>query len=68
MSISTAVTKMRFEYHTNFIEVCNVLNQLHILPDKVANRVMKKHFMIVVEDVLPRMGIQTDFLFEEDES
>ena len=42
MSIVTKVAKMRLEYHSSMLDVCNVRNQLGILKDEKAEEVMKK--------------------------
>jgi len=34
MDITKKVAKMRFIYHTNMLDICNVLNQLGILKTK----------------------------------
>ena len=55
MDITKKVAKMRFTYHTNMLDVCNVLNQLGILTDDRAENVMRDHCMKSL-DCLERMG------------
>lgn len=55
MDITKKVAKMRFNYHANMLNVCNVLNQLGILKDDKAETVMKNHCMKTI-DCLDRMG------------
>ena len=43
--ITKRVAKVRFWYHSNMLDVCNVLNQLGILKDVKAEEVMKFHTM-----------------------
>jgi len=57
MSISKKVTKMRYKYHLNAIEINNVLNQLHIRNDEKAEENAKKHIMVIFNDIIPRMSI-----------
>lgn len=45
MDITKKVAKLRFGYHTNMLDVCNVLNQVGILKDNKAEEVMKNHTM-----------------------
>ena len=55
MDIVKTVAKIRFTYHVNMLDVCNVANQLGILKDDKAEEVMKKHTMNCV-DCLERLG------------
>lgn len=55
MGLSTTVAKMRLVYHAEAIEINNVLNQLHIRNDDVAEECAKKHTMEIVNDILPRI-------------
>ena len=57
MGLAEKVSIMRFHYHSNLIEVNNVLNQLGIRSDNKAEEIGKKHAMILFNDVLPRLGI-----------
>ena len=43
--ITKKVAKARLLYHSNMLDVCNVLNQLGILKDAKAEEVMKFHTM-----------------------
>ena len=43
--ITKKVAKARLLYHSNMLDVCNVLNQLGILKDVKAEEVMKFHAM-----------------------
>lgn len=45
MDITKKVSKLRFGYHANMLDVCNVLNQIGILEDNKAEEVMKNHTM-----------------------
>ena len=56
MSIVTKVAKMRLEYHSSMLDVCNVLNQLGILKDEKAEEVMKNHTMKCF-DAMVHMGL-----------
>lgn len=55
MNIPKKVATLRFKYHTNMLDVCNVLNQIGILKDEKAERVMRDHTMKSF-DCLERMG------------
>ena len=37
MDITKKVAALRFKYHANMLDVCNVLNQIGILKDKKQN-------------------------------
>lgn len=67
MGMSERVAKMRLNYHANVVEINNVLNQLHIISDEKAEEIAKKHVMIIVNDVLPRIFGQkaVDELFKK---
>ena len=67
MSLSTLVTKLRFMYHCEVIEVNNVLNQLHLRSDEKADMVAKNSLMTLVNDVFPRMGLDTSCFFKDEE-
>lgn len=54
MDITKKVAKLRFGYHANMLDVCNVLNQVGILKDDKAEEVMKDHTMKCM-DCLARM-------------
>jgi hypothetical protein len=54
MDITKKVAEMRFVYHTNMLDVCNVLNQVGIVKDEKAEAVMKHHCMSSM-DCLTRM-------------
>lgn len=56
MDITKKVAKMRFIYHTNMLDVCNVLNQLGISKDNRAENMMREHCMKSF-DCLERMGL-----------
>ena len=43
--ITKKVAKARLLYHSNMLDVCNVLNQLGILKDVKTEEVMKFHTM-----------------------
>lgn len=56
MSIVKKVAKVRLIFHSNMLSVCNVANQLGILKDDTANRVMKNHTMKCF-DAMNHMGL-----------
>ena len=64
MDITKKVAKMRFVYHTNMLDVCNVLNQLGILKDDKAETVMKDHCMKSF-DCMERMGLDVKGYFNK---
>lgn len=64
MDITKKVAKMRFIYHTNMLDICNVLNQLGILKDEKAEMVMRDHCMNSL-DCLERMGYDKKSYFAE---
>ena len=66
MDISKKVAKARFEYHANACSIVNVLNQLGLMSDEKAEAKCKKHVMIVLNDICPRLGIDTEKLFKEE--
>lgn len=55
MDITKVVAKMRFKYHTNMLDVCNVANQIGLLKDEKAEEKMKNHTMQAL-DCLERLG------------
>ena len=55
MDITKKVAKMSFIYHSNMLDVCNIANQLGILKDDKAEKVMKHHTMQCF-DCIDRMG------------
>lgn len=67
MDITKKVAKARYIYHTNMLDVCNVLNQIGILKDDKAEEKMKNHCMESL-DCLRRMGYDVDSIFKEKES
>lgn len=61
MDITKKVAKMRLIYHSNMLDVCNVANQLGIIKDDKAERVMIKHVFETM-DCLNRLGLlKTEF-------
>ena len=56
MDIVKSVAKMRLSYHANMLDVCNVANQLGILKDEKAERIMAKHTMECF-DAMEHMGL-----------
>ena len=64
MDITKKVAKMRFVYHTNMLDICNVLNQLGILKDEKAEIVMKDHCMKSF-DCMERMGLDIKGYFNK---
>lgn len=67
MGIAEMVTKLRYRYHLEAIELNNVLNQLGIRSDNKADECAKNHFMTLLTDIAPRMGYDTSSLFVENE-
>jgi hypothetical protein len=68
--LSTVVAKCRLWYHAEAIELNNVLNQLHIRKDDVAEDKAADHMLTIVNDILPRLYGQkaVDELFEKKEA
>ena len=66
MDITKKVAKLRFIYHSNMLDVCNVANQLGILKDERAEEVMKNHTMQCF-DCMRRMGLDVDGYFKKQE-
>ena len=56
MDIVKKVANLRFMFHTNMLDVCNVANQLGILKDEKAEEVMKHHALEAF-DAMERMGL-----------
>lgn len=67
MDITKKVAKVRFAYHTNMLNVCNVLNQIGILKDEKAERVMRDHTMASF-DCLERLGYDVASMFTKEEA
>lgn len=67
MCIAETVTKMRYRYHLEAIELNNVLNQLGIRSNDKAEECAKKHCMTLFTDIFPRMGYDISSLYEEEE-
>lgn len=59
MNIVKTVAKMRLNYHLNMIDVCNVLNQLHILSNRKATKKMKNH-LFECQDAMEHLGMNLD--------
>ena len=57
VDICTLVARLRFEHHGNMFNVNNVLNQLGLRSDERAEKIGKRHTMIIVNDIFPRLGI-----------
>ena len=66
MDISKEVAKARFQYHANACSIVNVLNQLGLMSDEKAEARNKKHVMTIVNDICPRLGIDTVKAFKEE--
>ena len=64
-SLSQKVAWMRLKYHANFVEMVNACNQLHILSDDKAEETNKRHVMVVVNDILPRLGIDPNVVLDD---
>lgn len=64
MDITKKVAKIRFGYHTNMLDICNVLNQLGVLKDEKAEKAMKFHTMESL-DCLERLGYDLNSLKKE---
>lgn len=66
MDITKKVAALRFKYHANMLDVCNVLNQIGILKDEKAESVMKNHTMQCF-DCLERLGYPIEKFLKEQE-
>ena len=55
MGLAEKVAKMRYHYHLNAIEINNVLNQLGLRKDDVAEEKAANHVMTIFNDILPRL-------------
>lgn len=62
--ITKTVAKVRFIYHTNMLDVCNVANQLGLLSNEKAEEKMKNHTMQTF-DCLERLGYDLSKIFDE---
>lgn len=63
--ITKKVAKLRFIYHTNMLDVCNVANQLGLLSNEKAEEKMKNHTMQTF-DCLERLGYDLSKVFGEE--
>lgn len=68
MNLPKTVANMRYHYHLNMIDVCNALNQLHLMSDEKAENRNKNHVMIIFNDCLPRLGKDMSFLKDDEEN
>lgn len=66
MDITKKVAALRFKYHANMLDVCNVLNQIGILTDEKAELKMKNHTMQCF-DCLERLGYPVEKILEAQE-
>ena len=66
-SLEEFVAKVRLHYHANRIDINNTLNQLHLMSDERNEESNKKHCMILVNDVWPRLGVDLS-KFTKDEA
>lgn len=57
MSIVEKVAKMRLHYHATMLDVYNVANQLGVLSNEKAEKIMKKHTFQCF-DAMEHMGIK----------
>lgn len=55
MSLPDLVTKLRYLYHLEMIDINNVLYQLHIRNDDRAEEKGAEHTMVIFNDILPRL-------------
>ncbi len=55
MGLAENVAKMRFNFHSNMIDIVNAGNQLGLIKDNKANELNKHHTMTIVNDILPRI-------------
>ena len=55
MDLAKAVAKMRLHHHANMIEINNILNQLGLRKDDKAEEIAKRHTMLIVNDIIPRL-------------
>lgn len=67
MSIVKKVAKMRLMFHANMLDVCNIANQLGILKDEKAEKVMKDHAMKCF-DAMEHMGLDPYSKLEKSEN
>lgn len=63
VSLCDVVTHARFLYHLNAIDVNNVLNQLRLRSDKKADKRAAEHLTVIVDDILPRLGYDSEKVF-----
>lgn len=59
------VANLRLRYHSNAIDLNNVLNQLKIRSDEKAEEIAKQHAMTIFEDIFPRLNIDVDKTLSE---
>lgn len=55
MEMSRIVATIRLHYHANVVDIVNSLNQIGIIPDEKAETINKKHTMLIVNDIAPRL-------------
>ena len=55
MGIPEAIARMRYHYHSNMIDFVNGMHQLGLSKNKRANALNKHHFLVIAEDILPRI-------------
>ena len=56
-SLEKVVAKMRLYYHANMLDVNNALNRLHLMSNERNAKSNMKHIMILINDILPRLGV-----------
>lgn len=59
------VAQLRYRYHLNAIGINNILNQLRLRSDEKAEECAKKHVMTIFNDILPRLGYDTEGIFSQ---
>lgn len=54
------ITKLRFAYHAEMLDVNKVLNDLGLISDEQHEESNKKHVMTLINDVFPKMFPHVD--------
>lgn len=67
MKLAKMVATMRYHHHANMVELINVGNQLGIISDEKAEAKNRDHVMVIFNDILPRLGVDTSKLVEDEQ-
>jgi hypothetical protein len=59
MDITERVALLRFNYHGALLDANNILCQLGIRSDEKGEEIGKKHAMIMINDIIPRLSKTT---------